>query len=240
MRVPSSVVLRLEKEHCGMDYIILSLEREYGLKVRYARKKGMTLYGPNLAILELAVQTLILRYVIRTPPESGILSFLRGKNAVWRFLGTYAKRIVSLFPKELDKIQRTRTVSMQVHPSKISPNILEILCSIRHVETVKTEVEKLVGLVHNLYVKELSLPEDHDQIAKVKELMQEHNETEEVLCLLNPSGRSVSVYGRNELVVYQVVSNLREGQRRAAKDQDTPSDCVRLLRAVPKCRFVVS
>ena len=214
-----------------MNYIMTSMEREYGLKVVYNRKKQMTIYGPCLAVLELAVQTLIHKYILTTPPGNGILSLLRGKNAVWRFLGTYAKKVVHLFRKELDRIRRIRTVTVQMHPSRVSPNVVEALCSVREIEIVKSEVEKLVGLIHNLFVRELSVPDNAEQVRKVKELMQEHNFTDDVLCVVDNKSQTngskmVRVYGRNELVVWQVVSNLKDGKRRAIKDMDTPLDCV--------------
>ncbi|KAH3789464.1 hypothetical protein DPMN_167645 [Dreissena polymorpha] len=222
MKIPTSIVKKMERNRYGIGFIISTIEREYGLKVAYERKKHMTLFGPHSDILELAVQTLIHKYVIKSPPEHGVISGLQGKNAVWKFIGNYAKKITHLFSSELQKLSKVKTVTVKATPSRIMPLNLEILCSIRVIEMVKSEVEKIVGQIHNLFLKEVLIPNDDAQIAKVKSIVQEYSPSTEVVLLFDEKHKKVMVFGRDEIKVWQAVSELQyERQQVAREDMST-------------------
>lgn len=226
MKIPGGIVKKLEKQRGGIGYILTDIEKEFGLKVDYARKKHLTIYGPHLDILELAVQTLIHRYVIKSPPENGVLGQLQGQNAVWRFIGTYAKKVVHLFAKDLRRLKRIRTVNVKATPSKVNPTCLEILCSVRVVEIVKSQVEKLVGLVHNLFEKEVLVAPDREETIRVKRLLIEKNKSKEVLCIFDGNTRKLCVVGKSEIPILQVINEFQLWHRKHVKEEMMPEEYV--------------
>lgn len=226
MKIPGGIFRKLEKQRCGINCVLTKIQKEFGLKLDYVRKKHLTIYGPHLDILELAVQTLVYCYVIKSAPENGVLGQLQGHNAVWKFLGNYAKKVVHLFAKELRRLQRIHTVTVKVTPCKVNPSCLEILCSVRVVEIVKSQVEKMVGQVHNLFEKELQIPEDKQEINRVKQTIIEKNELGEVLCLFDEKTSKFTVVGRNELLVWQVIAELQQWHRLHLKEEMMPEQFV--------------
>lgn len=227
MKIPGGIVRKLEKQPGGISYILAKVEKEFGLKVDYVRKKHLTIFGPHLDILELAAQTLIYRYVLRAPPENGVIGMLQGQNAVWKFLGSYAKKVIHLFAKDLRRLKRIRTVTVKATPCKVNPTCLEILCSVRVVEVLKSQVEKIVGLVHNLFEKEVQIPNEIHEIQRAKQIVLEKNDTGEVLCLFDDRTRKFSVSGRNEMLVFQVVVELQQWHRHHVKEEMMPEVYVR-------------
>lgn len=138
----------------------------------------------------------------------------------------YAKKAAHMFTPELEGIKKIRTVSIKILPTKVCPTSVEILCSVRVIEIVKTEVENLVGMIHKLYEKEFSVQNDKNQLSRLKDLIQEQNSANEVFCWYDEGRHKVFVYGRNQLVVRQVASSLQDGCLRAVRNGDVPLDCV--------------
>jgi len=227
MKIPYGIVRKLERQRCGIAAIAADVERELDLKVVYERKKHMTIYGPHLDILDLAVQTLIHRYVLKTPPKHGVLGQLQGKNAVWKFVGNYAKKLTHLFAKELHRLSRIKTVAIKIHPSRVAPVSLEVLCSVRVIEIVKAEIEKIVGQLHNLCEHEMDIPDDEDQMARVKAAVLGYSKSPEVLVVMDEQSRKVTLWGRNELPVAQVLEDLKLERKLATRPGLKTSDYVR-------------
>ncbi|KAL4231379.1 hypothetical protein ACF0H5_008958 [Mactra antiquata] len=224
MKIPGGIVRKLEKQRGGISCVLSKLEKEFGLKVQYARKKHLIIYGPHLDILELAAQTLVHKYVIKSQPENGVIGQLQGKNAVWKFTGTYAKKVVHLFTKDMRRLQRIRTVTVKSTPCKANPTCVEVLCSIRVVEIVKANVEKIVGLVHNLFEKQWIVPEDDDEKQRVKEIINVKNESEDILCLYDDVTRAVTVYGRNEILVIQAIEQIQYSRSKHGRQEMMPDE----------------
>lgn len=219
MKLPGGLVRKLEKQREGIDYILGKIEKEFGLKVDYIRHKHLKIFGPHLDVLDLAAQTLVHLYVIKKPPENGVFGLLQGKNAVWKFVGNYAKKVIHLFTAELKQLRRVKTVCIKAHPCKINPVSLEILCSVRVVEKVKSQVEKIVGEVHHLHEREIKISNDAQEISRVKHLITIRNDQGEVLCLYEETSRKLKILGRNEIFVNQMVTELREDHRRHPRDE---------------------
>ncbi|XP_053407798.1 uncharacterized protein LOC123547558 [Mercenaria mercenaria] len=237
MKIPGGIVKKLEKQRDGISYILGRIEKEFGLKVDYVRKKHLTIFGPHLDILELAAQTLIYRYVIKSSPENGVLGQLQGQNAVWRFLGTYAKKVVHLFAKDVRRLKRVRTVTIKATPCKVNPTCLEILCSARVVEIVKSQVEKLVGLVHNLFEQEIQIPDDIAEIHRAKHIILEKNESKEVLCVFDDNTRKLTVLGKSEILVLQVVAEFNQWHRKHLKEEMMPEEYRHMYRHLYQMRI---
>ena len=65
LKIPKEIVKKMENQKGGIFPIINSIEKEFGLEVKYVRDRFFTLFGPNMSILELMSQTLVLRYVLK-------------------------------------------------------------------------------------------------------------------------------------------------------------------------------
>lgn len=226
MRIPGGIRRKLEKRRGGISCILTKIEKEFGLKVQYARKKYLIIYGPHLDILELAAQTLVHLYVIKTHSENGVQGQLQGKNAVWKFNGTYAKKVVHLFAKDIRRLQRIRTVTIKATPCKVNPTCVEVLCSIRVVEIVKAEVEKIVGLIHNLYEKNWEVPDDEEEKLRVKGIIKIKNESDEILCIYDDVTRKVSVFGMDGILVLQAIGQIQNNRHRHIRDELLPDEYV--------------
>ncbi|WAR21796.1 hypothetical protein MAR_015770 [Mya arenaria] len=204
MKIPAGIVSKLERQRCGVASISADIEREFGLK--------------------LAVQTLIHRYVLRTPPKHGVLGQLQGKNAVWKFNGNYAKKVAHLFAKELKRISRIQTVNIKATPSRLAPVCLSVLCSVRVIEIVKAEIEKVVGQLHNLFEMHLDVPDDAEQVSRVKTTVLWYADSADVLIVYDERSRRVTAWGRNELPVRHAIGDLQHERKLAVREEPSTAE----------------
>ena len=65
LKIPKEIVKKMENQKGGIFPIINSIEKEFGLEVKYIRDRFFILFGPSMSILELMSQTLVLRYVLK-------------------------------------------------------------------------------------------------------------------------------------------------------------------------------
>lgn len=210
LKLPPVIVKKIEKQKGGIFPIITATEKEFGLEIKYVRDKHFIIFGPNADFLELMAQTLVLRYVMKTPLEHGIIGILQRQNAVWKFLGEYAKKVNHLFKRELAFIDRIKTVTIRAFPCQINPTCVEILCSVKVVQQVKAGVEQLVDTLNKLFGHHVRIPDTDRDKQNARDFVRfrhEHDTT--VLCIFEEESRTLAIFGRNLYIVRQVANEVQ-------------------------------
>ena len=156
---------------------------------------------------------------------------LQRQNVLWKFLGEYARKVNHLFKKELSSIKRMKTVTVRAFPSQMIPIYVEILCSVKAVDRLKPEIEKLVEMLNNLYEQKVTVPNKEKDTQKLREFVRhKHEHDATVLCILDESDNTLTVWGRNFYIVRQTASEaLDVTVPRSSQSVPVPDELVRIL-----------
>ena len=124
-----------------------------------------------------------------------------------------------------------KTVTVRAFPSQMIPIYVEILCSVKAVDRLKPEIEKLVEMLNNLYEQKVTVPNKEKDTQKLREFVRhKHEHDATVLCILDESDNTLTVWGRNFYIVRQTVSEaLDVTVPRSSQSVPVPDELVRIL-----------
>ena len=142
-------------------------------------------------------------------------------------MGEYAKKVNHLFKRELSSIKRMKTVTVRAFPSQMIPTCVDILCSVKTVERVKPEVEKLVDMLHKLFEDKVMVPHKEKIVQKVREFVRHKHEHDlTVLCLFDETDHTLTVSGRNFYIVRDIAAEGLEIITTAPQKVPVPDELV--------------